>query len=277
MPESTQPEPVAGFPISDDPWRTEVALCRYTLILPLLRHDRHRDGPKHALRTAIARERHTIPHSRRHTVSPPTLRRWEAAWRRGGFEALKPKARQDRRAPRTLSPETLDRAEALKRELPTRSARTIIEILKRDQAQPVPAARIAPRTLRRHLATRGATTRRLLKGDTVFRRFERTHFGDLWQSAGLARGRLSPQSPRRNRPDAPGPLPPGPGAVGPPGGPPGAAGRLSLPRLPQGHQDRRTQPPRQPLPRPRLPGRPDRGSALRPLRPPVLEIWFKGQ
>jgi len=47
MPEPEHPSPAVGTPpTSDEPWRTEVALFRYTLILPLLRHDRRRDGPR---------------------------------------------------------------------------------------------------------------------------------------------------------------------------------------------------------------------------------------
>jgi putative transposase len=182
MPTAAQNPPLGGAPAPDEPWRTEVALFRYTLILPLLRHDLKRDGSKKHVRAAIATAAHAIPHSRRHRVSAATLRRWEKAYQRGGFDALKPRPRADRGAPRAISTETLDRAEALKRELPTRSARTIAEILKRDLASPIPEDRLAPRTLRRQLAARGATTARLLKSDTLYRRFERAHFGDLWQS-----------------------------------------------------------------------------------------------
>jgi putative transposase len=171
-----------GAAMSDDEWRTSVALFRYTLILPLLRHERKRDGPKKLLRASIAQARHTIPHSQRHTISVASLRRWEKAYREGGFEALKPRPRSDRGAPRAISSQTLDRAEALKRELPTRSSRTIADILRRDQASPIPEEQIAPRTLRRLLAVRGATTARLIRSQTAFRRFERSHFGDLWQS-----------------------------------------------------------------------------------------------
>jgi putative transposase len=185
MPQAVPNPPLGGSPSPDEPWRTDVALFRYTLILPLLRHDRRRDGSKKHVRAAIAATSHAIPHSRRHRVSAATLRRWEKAYQRGGFDALKPRPRADRGASRAISTTTPERAEALKRELPTRSARTIAEILKRDQASPIPEGRLAPRTLRRQLAARGATTARLLKPDTAYRRFERSHFGDLWQSDAL--------------------------------------------------------------------------------------------
>lgn len=52
-----------------------------------------------------------------------------------------------------------------------------------DQTNPIPEEHIAPRTLRRHLALRDATTAQLLNEQRPrpYRRFERNHFGDLWQ------------------------------------------------------------------------------------------------
>jgi putative transposase len=200
MSESTVPEPVAAAPTADEPWRTQVALFRYTLILPLLHHDRQRDGTKGQIREAIAAQQHVIPHSGRCTVSVPTLRRWEKAFQRGGFEALKPRPRCDKGTCRAISAETLDRAETLKRELPSRSSRTVADILRREGASPIPEERIAPRTLRRQLAARGATTARLTKANPVYRRFERSHFGDLWQSDAMHGPKLpDPATPDQER------------------------------------------------------------------------------
>jgi putative transposase len=197
---SDRSEPVETSSTPDEPWRTQVALFRYTLILPLLRHNRERDGTKQQLREAIAAQQHVIPHSQRGTVSVPTLRRWEKDYLAGGFDALKPKPRSDRGASRALSAETLTRAEALKRELPSRSTRAVVDILKRDAASPVAEERIAPRTLSRQLTARGATTVRLTKARPVFRRFERSHFGDLWQSDAMHGPKLpDPANPAEER------------------------------------------------------------------------------
>ncbi len=193
--------PRPGQTPADETWRTDVALFRYTLVLPLLRHDRQRDGSKGQLREAIAAQHHVIPHSSHDTVSVPTLRRWEKAYREGGFDALKPKPRSDRGECRAISAETLDRAEALKRELPSRSSRTVADILKREIAGPISEERIAPRTLRRQLAARGVTTARLTKANPVYRRFERSHFGDVWQSDAMHGPKLpDPANPDQLRP-----------------------------------------------------------------------------
>ena len=168
--------------INPEERRTEIALFRYTLILPLLRGEYPPRG-KGRLRQQIAARSYDIPLSSRRTVSVPTLARWERRYRANGFNGLKPTPRGDQSRPRALSPQTLDRAEALKREQPLRSARSIVTILALDATQPIPEETIAPRTLRRHLALRGATSAQLLdeQRPRPYRRFERSHFGDLWQ------------------------------------------------------------------------------------------------
>ena len=162
--------------------RTEIALFRYTLILPLLRGE-HPPGGKQRLREQIASRHYDIPYASRSTVSPATLARWERRYRQAGFDGLKPQPRSDRGTPRAISPATLDRAETLKREQPRRSARSIIKMLSLDQTNPIPEDHLAPRTLRRHLAARDATTAQLHNAQRPkpYRRFERPHFGDLWQ------------------------------------------------------------------------------------------------
>ncbi len=162
--------------------RTEIALFRYTLIIPLIRGE-YPPGGKQKLRQKIAAGHYDIPHSSRRSVSASTLARWERLYRKHGFDGLKPQPRRDKSQTRAISSDTLDRAEALKREQPFRSARSIIKILSLDQTNPVPEERIAPRTLRRQLSRRGATAAQLLveQRPKPYRRFERTHFGDLWQ------------------------------------------------------------------------------------------------
>jgi transposase InsO family protein len=181
--------------------RTELALFRYTLILPLLRGEYPPRG-KGRLRQQIAARSYDIPHSSRRTVSVPTLARWERRYRHNGFEGLKPTPRGDQGQPRAISPQTLDRAEALKREQPLRSARSIVTMLTMDTTRPIPEESIAPRTLRRHLAQRGATTAHLLaeQRPRPYRRFERSHFGDLWQGDAMHGPKLpDPAHPYRLR------------------------------------------------------------------------------
>jgi len=62
-------------------------------------------------------------------VSARTLRRWLRAYREGGFSGLRPKERRDRGRPRSIRPEALEKAVALREEVPSRSTRQIIDIL----------------------------------------------------------------------------------------------------------------------------------------------------
>lgn len=189
--------------------RTQIALFRYTLILPLLRKE-YPPGQKGRFLEQLAGQEYDIPYSRRRSVGASTLRRWERQYRQGGFEALKPKPRADQGVSRVISQTTLDRAEALKREQPRRSVRTIIEILKRDRTNPIPEDDLAERTLRRHLAARGATTQALYHAQRgkAYTRFERAHpstssgrrFGDLWQGDAMDGPYLpDPADPERDR------------------------------------------------------------------------------
>lgn len=179
--------------------RTEIALFRYTLILPILREP---SAPaRQQMRRNLAAVVYDLPHSDRQRISVATLRRWEERYRKGGFEALKPQPRADQGQPRAVSAETLDRAEALKREQPFRSARSIATILAKDNTQPIPEPKLAPRTLRRHLAQRGATSAQLLteQRPKAYRRFERAAFGDLWQGDAMH----GPYLPDPAQPDQP--------------------------------------------------------------------------
>jgi len=182
--------------------RTEIALFRYTLILPLLRGE-YPPGGKEARRRQLAAAAGAPPHSQRVSISAATLARWERRYRKLGFDGLKPQPRADRGRRRALSDATLDRAETLKREQPRRSARSIINILTRDATTPLPEDHLAPRTLRRHLAARNATTAQLLSTQRPrpYRRFERHHFGDLWQGDAMDGPVLpDPAAPARTRP-----------------------------------------------------------------------------
>jgi putative transposase len=180
---------------------TKIVLFRYTLILPLLRGE-YPPGGKQKLREKIAAGHYEIPYSSRRTVSVSTLARWERLYRLQDFDGLKPQPRSDRKQSRTISVETLDRAETLKREQPYRSTRSIIKLLELDHTNPIPESRIAPRTLRRQLALRGATTPRLCSQQRPkpYRRFERLHFGDLWQGDAMDGPYLpDPEKPERER------------------------------------------------------------------------------
>jgi len=102
-----------------------------------------------------------------------TLGRWLAAYRRGGLLALCPQRRTDRGTLRAITPDVFARAQALRRQKPTRPTKTIIDILVR--LQHVAPHAIARSTLDRHLARQGLSRSTLRSlGQKTFRRIETT-------------------------------------------------------------------------------------------------------
>lgn len=149
---------------------TEIALFRYALIREpadpaLSKAERGR------LVRALAAQAHVGPDGQALSIGRSTLDEWIRAWRAGGFEGLKPK-------PRALSPkvpaEVFALAEALRREVPARTAAHICQII-------ATAHGWAPdeRTIQRHFRRVGMTRRSLANG-AVFGRFEATRANELW-------------------------------------------------------------------------------------------------
>ncbi|KMO85577.1 integrase [Megasphaera cerevisiae DSM 20462] len=126
-------------------WGREEALKRFSLIAPLMEEDL--PGIEKARRkTVLLSEK---------SVSERTLRRWLAAYRQGGFDALVPKERKDKGSCRAISPEVLALAEECRKELPRRSAGLIRDWLKTQ------GYTVARSTLERHLRQNGLSGRAL--------------------------------------------------------------------------------------------------------------------
>ncbi len=158
---------------------TEIALFRYGLIAPLV-HDPPGEGQQEPALRAIAAKTYHIPGSTRTRVSVTTLRRYLQQYRAHGFEALRPRSRQDAGQPRAFPPEVLAKAIALREEQPARTTPTLVSILSRDPnvqlEQPLNA-----HTLTTHLRRRGKTRHLLAQQAKAYRRFEREQVNALWQ------------------------------------------------------------------------------------------------
>jgi len=161
----------------DERARTE-ALFRYRVIAPLL--DAGVTAPMRARVAELAAKTHLHPCHGDAKLTTRTLWTWLSVFRKGGIEALHPRHRNDRGAIRALSIAALERAEALRRELPSRWTSTVLDIMVREGT--IPAATAPDRsTLDRHLRRRGASRRQLrVLGEkrTIKMRFD--DFGDLW-------------------------------------------------------------------------------------------------
>jgi putative transposase len=110
-------------------------------------------------------------------VGRGTIDRWIRAYRAGGFEALAPVARSGEPV---TEKRLLELAEALKREVPRRTAAQVAQIIRTTEG-----AGPAERTLQRHFARLGLNTRPDGSAPQAFGRFEAAAPGDLWTGDAL--------------------------------------------------------------------------------------------
>lgn len=115
-------------------------------------------------------------------MSERTLRRYVAQYRHGGFSELKPKGKGCRDK-EVISPEQLNQAILLRRQVPSRSVSQIIDILVWEGlAEP---GQIKRSTLQEQLAKRGYSNRHMrmyADSGAAARRFQKRHRNQLWHS-----------------------------------------------------------------------------------------------
>ena len=184
-----------GRPLMTKTAEQTEAVRRFLLISPLLEPALSEAEAAARRRTLLAtRTPDDLP-----LLSARTLRRWLEQYRTGGLDALRPRHRKDHGLVKTVTPDVLDAAIALKEELPTRSVRAILEIL--EQEQLIAPGTVPRATLDRHLRRAGVMSRRprptVARG---VRRFQKAHRNQLWQ-ADLKYGPYlpDPDDPRKMR------------------------------------------------------------------------------
>lgn len=149
-------------------WAREEALRRFSIIAPLLETE---------IPSIEKARRRAILLSER-DVSERTLRRWLAAYRAGGFDALITKERKDKGTCKAIAPEVLALAEECRKELPRRSSGLICNWLKSE------GHTVARSTLERQLRQKGLSGRQLrVEAQSAgHRRFVRIGRCSLFQS-----------------------------------------------------------------------------------------------
>ena len=164
----------------------EVALARYAVIAPLVCREMSREELWEEIKR-VANVVHRFPDGHRR-VSRRSIRRWRQYYLKGrahcepGLEALHPKERTDQGEPRILPPEIIERAVALREEMPSRKTGRIIELLKLEaEAGGLSAPEVKESTLNYHLRRKKATRKRLRSKGRAFRRFQHPHRNSCWQ------------------------------------------------------------------------------------------------
>jgi transposase InsO family protein len=178
---------------SDPDW--ELALAKYAVIAPLVCRNLE-PAEREELRKQILAATHRFPGDRFRRVAPRTLREWIQRHRVGGLDGLRSGPRKDKGTPRAVPLAVIERAKALKAELPARSSQTIANLLVAEGQ-----GAVSPSTIGYHL--RQAPVLVQPPGDggpKAFRRFEHPHPNDCWQSD-MSDGLWlpDPADPGRNR------------------------------------------------------------------------------
>ena len=158
-----------------------IALFRYGLIADLTDREVGQRGLYVKLREKAGRS-YSIPYSRRTRVAEETLRDWLVAWRRGGFEALRPKPRGDLGQTRGIPGPVADLLVSIKDEKHSLSVLQVIERARATGAVPEDLA-LPNSTVHRLLSRAGMMRKRPEEPNgNDRRRFSFEKAGELWMA-----------------------------------------------------------------------------------------------
>jgi putative transposase len=161
--------------------RDEVALFRYGLIADLTHKEPGEPGTYAELKKKASHS-YSIPGSRRSRVATETMRGWLRNWRRGGFDALRPKPRSDQGRARAVPQEVADLLCSIKEDKRELSVRLVIEAARASKKVPA-EVELAPATVHRLLSQHGLMAKRPEEPTSKDRRhfaFEKAN--ELWMS-----------------------------------------------------------------------------------------------
>lgn len=165
--------------VLDDKAREQTALFRYSLIGDLI-HRHEGEGGLYPLLREKAKKVYEIPGTRRTQVAAETIRDWLGAYRKGGFEALRPLVRRDQGRVRAIPQEIVDLLCHLKEDNPALSVGAVIQGAKAASGLD---EYLAPATVHRLLSRHGLMDKKLNEPTSKDRRrfaFEKA--GELWMS-----------------------------------------------------------------------------------------------
>lgn len=153
----------------------EAALAKFAVIAPLVCRNLE-SAERESLRKEILAATHRFPGERMTRVAERTLREWCQLYRDRGLDGLRGGPRKDKGKPRAVPAEVIERAKALKVELPSRSSQAIANMIAAEGK-----GAHSPSTIGYHL--RNAPLPPKPPGEAkAFRRFEHPRPNDCWQS-----------------------------------------------------------------------------------------------
>jgi transposase InsO family protein len=158
----------------------EVALFRYGVLADLVHLAPGSKGVYARLREKAAID-YRIPGSFRSRVAPETIRDWLKDYRKGGFDALKPKLRSDVGLSRTIPQGVADLLLSIKENNRALSVNLVIDEA-RASGQVLDEVVLAPSTVHRLLSAHGLMRKEKPGAEADRRRFAFEKAGELWMS-----------------------------------------------------------------------------------------------
>jgi transposase InsO family protein len=161
-----------------DDRRAQIALFRESVLEEIEAEERARGEVSAQIRDLAARSFET-PWGKLRGFTERTLWSWWSAYKKQGLRGLVPSVRSDKGVSRQVTPALLQAAIKARKEVPSRSTKTIIDVLVRQQL--VPKDSLARSTLDRHLEQAGFSRRRLKTlGAKRYIRLLFEHPNELW-------------------------------------------------------------------------------------------------
>jgi len=157
----------------------KVAMFRYAVIAALVCRRFETKQDEGLLRREILANEWNFPDGTLRKIPERTLREWLNRYRKYGlkglYDGLK-KERKNKGRSKAIAQAVMQRAEALRRELPERSVKTIVEILRSEGVE----INFSERSLQRQLKRLNVVRCKVEKMDRLHHRWEQTTANDLW-------------------------------------------------------------------------------------------------
>lgn len=157
----------------------DIALFRYGIISGFVNLPLGTKGLYAQIKKKAAQD-YVIPGSMRTRVAEETIRSWLKKYRKGGFDALLPKERNDKGKARRLPLEVADVLLAVKEEAPELTVPLVIKKA-RESGKISTDIRLPESTIYKLLARNGLTKKNV-SADKDHRRFSYKYAGELWMS-----------------------------------------------------------------------------------------------
>ena len=108
--------------------KNEIALFKYAIIAPLV-NDIYESKSKEEFYRTAASKQYKLPNEKMTTLTAGTIKRWYLEYKRDGFEALKPKSRNDAGYSRKIPNEYIEKIEEIKEKYPHITGKAIYKKL----------------------------------------------------------------------------------------------------------------------------------------------------